>query len=296
VGIFVMKSFKNLFKKSAETESDSIAPKMAQTIEELWNEKDGPIDRTVTAIVLGCGQRGKNYSKFSQDLPGWLKIVGLADPLKHRRERLVKLCNVENDKLVVDDWTKLAAMEKLADCAIITTQDQMHKEPAIALAKKGYHLLLEKPMSVDEQECEEIAAACEEANVILAVCHVLRYFPPVVKIREIVDSGKIGEIVTVDHRENILWWHFAHSFVRGNWRNVKESTFSLLAKSCHDIDMIMYWMGDRKCTKIHSFGGLSHFKKSEAPERAGVTCFDCPQDVERACPYSAKKIYLERYF
>ena len=111
------------------------------------------------------------------------------------------------------------------------------------------------------------------------------------KIREIIDQGLIGEIVTVDHRENILWWHFAHSFVRGNWRNIKSSTFSLLAKSCHDIDLIMYWMGDQKCTKIQSFGSLKHFKSSGAPSNAGKTCYKCPQDVEKACPYSAKKIY-----
>ena len=184
-------------------------------------------------------------------------------------------------------------MNKLADCAFITTQDQMHRDPAIAFSKKGYHLLLEKPMSVDEKECDDIAQACEENGTILAVCHVLRYFPPVLKIRQIIDQGMIGEVVTIDHRENILWWHFAHSFVRGNWRNEKTSTFSLLAKSCHDIDLIMYWMGDRKCTKIQSFGSLKHFKPSGAPAKSGSTCFDCPLDIEQSCPYSAKAIYLK---
>ena len=128
----------------------------------------------------------------------------------------------------------------------------------------------------------------------MAVCHVLRYFPPVLKIREIIDKGEIGEVVTIDHRENIGFWHFAHSFVRGNWRNVATSTFSLLAKSCHDIDLITFWMGDRKCRKVQSFGGLKHFKASQAPDKAGNTCFDCPTNIEQSCPYSAKKIYVER--
>ena len=156
------------------------------------------------------------------------------------------MANLTNPDMILDDWTKLAKLDKLADCAFITTQDQMHMEPAVILAKKGYHLLLEKPMSVDESECEKIAQACQASGVILAVCHVLRYFPPVLKIREIIDSGLIGEVVTIDHRENVHFWHFAHSFVRGNWRNVSTSTFSLLAKSCHDIDLIMFWMGDRR--------------------------------------------------
>ena len=135
-------------------------------------------------------------------------------------------------------------------------------------------------MSVNEAECEDIASACIKNNTIVAVCHVLRYyvwiynfrlhlirskfsiltktdfvfnyryFPPCVKIREIIDSGVLGDIITIDHRENIGFYHFAHSFVRGNWRNEAGSTFSLLAKSCHDIDLIQYWMGDKKCLQV----------------------------------------------
>ena len=104
--------------------------------------------------------------------------------------------------------------------------------------------------------------------ILTAVCHILRYFPPAVKIRQIVESGALGEVVVINHTESILYWHFAHSFVRGNWRSEGESSFSLLAKCCHDIDLIMFWMGDMKCTKIQSFGGLYHFRKEQKPEGA----------------------------
>ena len=126
----------------------------------------------------------------------------------------------------------------------------------------------------------------------MAVCHVLRYFPPAVKIREVIASGALGEVVVVNHTESVLFWHFAHSFVRGNWRNEGESSFSLLAKCCHDIDLIMFWMGDMRCTKIQSFGGLYHFRREQKPEGAASRCFECA--VEKECPYSAQKIYLER--
>ena len=130
----------------------------------------------MTAIVIGCGNRGQTYSNFAKELPTWLKIVAVADPQKHRREKVARMANLTNPDMILDDWTKLAKLDKLADCAFITTQDQMHMEPAVILAKKGYHLLLEKPMSVDESECEKIAQACQDSGVILAVCHVLRYF------------------------------------------------------------------------------------------------------------------------
>ena len=150
-------------------------------------------EKPVTAIVIGCGQRGTNYSNYAKEFPKNFQIVAVSDPVKLKRNRVAKLANLTNSDYIVDDWRKLAQMEKLADCAIICTQDQMHKEPAITLANKGYHLLLEKPMSVLEKECEEIAEACEKNGVILAVCHVLRYFPPVLKMREIIDQGLIGK-------------------------------------------------------------------------------------------------------
>lgn len=145
-------------------------------------------------------------------------------------------------------------------------------------------------MSNLESECQEIYDACKGNDVIMAVCHVLRYFPPCVKIKEVVDSGVLGQVVTINHIENILYWHFAHSFVRGNWRNEATASFSLLAKCCHDIDLIMYWMGDRKCTKIQSFGGLYHFRPEQRPEGASDRCFGCK--IEKDCPYSVQKIYL----
>ena len=121
----------------------------------------------------------------------------------------------------------------------------------------------------------------------------LRYVPPCVKIREIIASGILGEIVTINHCENVLYWHFAHSFVRGNWRNTESSTFSLMAKCCHDIDLIMYWMGERKCTSVQSFGNVYHFKESQKPEGAASRCLQCP--VEKGCPYSVQKIYLQGF-
>ena len=125
---------------------------------------------------------------------------------------------------------------------------------------------------------------------MLCVCHVLRYTPQAQKVREIISSGALGDVVNIQLLEPIGYWHFAHSYVRGNWRNEAGSTFSLLAKSCHDLDLISYWMGDDKCTNVSSFGSLKHFTKANKPANATSRCLDCP--VSGECPYSAKKIYL----
>ncbi len=262
-----------------------------ESLDAYWTRVDGPISRRVTAVVIGAGNRGENYANFALDFPSRMEIVAVAEPLPIRRKRFQERFGLK-DAAVFSDWKDLAAQPKLADVAVVTTQDAMHLEPAEALADKGYHLLLEKPMAVAEAECERIAAACERNGTLLAVCHVLRYYPPAVKIREVVASGVLGDVVAINHSESILYWHFAHSFVRGNWRNEAESTFSLLAKCCHDIDLIQFWMGDMRCTRIQSFGGLYHFKKEQKPEGAADRCFDCK--VEKDCPYSAQKIYIER--
>lgn len=249
-----------------------------------------PAHRKVTTVVIGVGNRGKNYARYAEQFPDLLQVVGVAEPREHVRHFMQKKHSIPQQHCYTG-WQSLAAEEKLADCAIIATQDQQHFGPAVALAKKGYHILLEKPMAVTAEDCCSIYKACKDAGVILAVCHVLRYYPPAKKLKELIDSGIIGEVVNINHTEPVGFWHFAHSFVRGNWRNTKMSTFSLLAKCCHDVDLIAYWMGNKKCTKMSSFGSLHHFRQEKKPAGGGTRCLQCP--VEATCPYSAKKIYLD---
>ncbi|MGW9307083.1 Gfo/Idh/MocA family protein [Saccharomonospora azurea] len=172
---------------------------------------------------------------------------------------------------------------------MIATQDADHVEPAVALARQGYHLLLEKPMATSEADCERIVDAAEEAGVLLAVCHVLRYTPYSRRLKALVDGGRIGDVVSVEHLEPVGWWHQAHSYVRGNWRREDTSTFMLMAKSCHDLDWLTHLIG-RPVERVSSFGGLYEFRAERRPVGAADRCLDCA--VEASCPYSAPRIYL----
>jgi predicted dehydrogenase len=187
------------------------------------------------------------------------------------------------------DWRDVLNQPRIADAAVIATLDRLHHEPALALAERGYHLLLEKPMAVAPEMCRSIVDAARAARVTLAVCHVLRYTPYTRTLRRLLDSGVIGQIVSVQHLEPVGWWHQAHSYVRGNWRRTEESTFMLMAKSVHDIDWLNYVVG-RPVRRVSSFGGLHHFRAEQRPSGAGERCIDCA--IEPDCPYSAKKIYL----
>jgi predicted dehydrogenase len=251
-----------------------------------------PGTRPVTAVVVGAGGRGMTYSQFSLAHPDRLKIVGTAEPKEWNRQYMANTYDLA-DHDVFTDWRELAARPRFADVAIISTQDAMHLEPAIALAKLGYAILLEKPMAPNEADCQRIVEAVKENGNLFAVCHVLRYTSYTQALKHLLDSGAIGEIISVEHLETVGYWHQAHSFVRGNWRNTTESSFMLLAKSCHDLDWIRYIVGE-PCLSVSSFGSLAHFKKSQKPAAAGeaTRCLQCAYEPE--CPYSAKKIYLGR--
>ncbi len=244
----------------------------------------------VTLIVIGAGSRGATYAGYAAQHPEQVRIVGVADPREFYRRQLASQHTIPPEH-VFTDWREAAAQPKFADGVIIATPDQVHVEPAIAFAGLGYHLLLEKPMALNAADCRRIVDAVHANGVMVAVCHVLRYTAYTQQVKAIIASGRLGEIVSLQHLEPVGFWHQAHSFVRGNWRNEAESSSMLLAKSCHDLDWISYIM-DRRCTQVSSFGSLKHFRRAEQPQGAADRCLEC--GVEATCPYSAPRIYLER--
>ena len=246
----------------------------------------------ITAIIVGAGNRGMTYSQFSQEHPDRLQIVGVADTRAWNRQYMIDTYHLSPEN-VASDWKELASREKMADAVIICTQDAMHADPAVAFTRRGYAMLLEKPMAPNEADCHRIIQAVKENGILFGVCHVMRYTRYTQMLKAIIDSGAIGEVISLEHLEPVGYWHQAHSFVRGHWRNEKESSPMLLAKSCHDLDWIRYMVGN-PCRSLSSFGSLMHFKKSVKPDEAGIAmrCLDC--SYEPKCPYSARKIYLGR--
>lgn len=248
--------------------------------------------KPVELLVIGAGSRGTVYGTYAIQHPDLARVVGVAEPREFFRVRLAQKHHLAPEQ-VVTDWRELAARPKCADAVIIATLDSMHSEPAIAFAQKGYDILLEKPMAPNAQDCQQIVEAALANQVMLAVCHVLRYTTYTQQLKHLVASGTIGEIVSIQHVEPVGYWHYAHSFVRGNWRKEAGSSSMLLAKSCHDLDWLRYIMGQR-CVQVSSFGSLMHFRKEAKPAGAGeaTRCLDCAYEPQ--CAYSAKRFYLKQ--
>ncbi|HWB35629.1 MAG TPA: Gfo/Idh/MocA family oxidoreductase [Rugosimonospora sp.] len=236
---------------------------------------------------MGAGLRGQGYARRAVE-GGAARLAAVAEPDPQRRARFAAQFRIPADRTYAS-WAELAADGRVADAAVVATPDRLHTGPAVALAGLGYHLLLEKPMAPTEEEAGAIVDAVERNKVIFALCHVLRYTGYTHTVKALIDEGRIGRIVSVQHLEPVGWWHQAHSFVRGEWRNSGEATPMLLAKACHDIDWLMYVVG-QPVRRVSSFGGLAHFRPDQRPAGAADRCLDCP--LEPTCPYSAPRLYL----
>ncbi|MEH1016198.1 Gfo/Idh/MocA family oxidoreductase [Micromonospora sp. CPCC 206060] len=243
-------------------------------------------DRPVRVALVGAGNRGQTYARWVADHPQRATLVAVADPRAHQRNLVA---SAHPGAVGFADWQDLLLAGVPADAVIIATQDRMHVEPAVAFASAGHHMLVEKPLAPTAEQCRQIVAAVRATGVLFAVCHVLRYTPYTDLVKRVVDSGVLGEIVSVQHLEPVGWWHYAHSYVRGPWRREDLATPMLLAKSSHDLDWLSYVTG-RRIERVASFGGLRHFRPDQRPAGAADRCLDCP--VESTCPYSALKLYL----
>jgi len=250
-----------------------------------------PLRKPVTAITLGAGGRGNVYGNFALKFPDQLDIVGVAEPIPIRNDRYAQKHAIP-DSNRFDTWERVFERPKFADAVIITTPDALHYGPCMKALEMGYDVLLEKPIAPTEKECRNILAMTKKTGRIVAVCHVLRYAPYFVKMKELIAAGAVGEIVSVQHLEPIEHLHMAHSYVRGNWHNSKETTPIILAKSCHDLDIIK-WVIDKPCKEIVAFGDLKWFHQGNAPEGSTARCTDGCK-VERECPYSAIRSYYEK--
>jgi predicted dehydrogenase len=243
------------------------------------------------AVLIGAGERGANsYAPYALRHPDRLRFVAVAEPDAARRAAFAAWHAIPSERQF-STWEDLLALPQMGEAALVCTQDWQHTAPALAAMRCGYHVLLEKPMATTAEECHQLVRASEDLHRQLHICHVLRYTRHFQKMREIVQSGVLGQIIDVAHRENVSFWHMAHSYVRGNWRNKAESSPMILAKCCHDLD-ILPWVLGRACLRLNSAGSLSHFRPENAPAGAPLRCTDgCP--AAATCPYYAPWVYQD---
>lgn len=242
----------------------------------------------VKIAILGLGQRGLIYANYAKEHPDEFEVTAITDNSPQR----LAIAKENFACPVFSDYKDFLAAGIEADIVSVSTQDADHPEHAIACMEKGYDLLLEKPIATTFEGCVQIGDVAKKLHRKVIVCHVLRYTPFYRKLKELITSGKVGDVITVHASENVGYYHQAHSFVRGPWRNSKESSPMILAKCCHDMD-ILRWLIDKKCTSVSSFGSLSVFKPDHAPAGHAAYCSDCSL---KDCIYKAQTLYPEYHW
>ncbi len=248
--------------------------------------------KPVTAIIVGGGHRSFTYAQLALDDPSALKIVGIADPNPDRRKKAMEMFGF-NEEFCFETAQQLAQVPKFADAVINGTMDHQHIETSLPLLEAGYDMLLEKPFAVNIEEMQKLLQTVKKYGNKVMICHVLRYSPFYRSVKEKIRTGVLGDIINIQTSEFVSYHHLSTSYVRGKWGNSDLcKTSMLLAKCCHDIDILMWLMGDNMPATVSSFGSIFQFKPENAPEDAGTRCLvDCP--LVDTCDFSAKKIYLE---
>lgn len=244
----------------------------------------------IKIAIIGLGGRGNVYAQFIKSNPDLFKLVAIVDINLTKHDYAVSEYGLKKE----DCYSSIEAFietDKTADIVAICTQDKDHKYHSILCMEKGYDLLLEKPICNKLEDCLEIEKYATDHNRNVIVCHVLRYTAFYFVIKNLIESGKLGDIVSIQASENVGYWHQAHSFVRGPWHKLSDSSPMILAKCCHDLDIINWLIGE-SCVSISSYGGLKHFNIKNAPKNSGERCSDC--EIAENCVYNAKKIYMDR--
>ncbi len=246
--------------------------------------------KRISFVIIGLGSRGlDSYASYALSHPGEMEIRAAADLRKEKRDKAGMLFGLD-DSMLFETADELLDRDKLADAAIIATQDRDHVVQAVKALEKGYDILLEKPISPVRDEVGLLERKAAETGRLVIVCHVLRYTPFYKTIKDLIAKGAIGRLMSLDAVEHVGYWHQAHSFIRGNWRKESLSSPMLMQKSCHDMDIIRYLVSS-PCTRISSFGRLSYFTAANAPEGAARRCLDgCL--AKDGCPFDAEKIYI----
>ncbi len=245
----------------------------------------------IRILLLGAGNRGTEvYGNFIKRHPVDIRIAAVAEPNPQRRERCAEIHHIPAEHQF-ESWENALAVEKVADAVINATPDDVHHDSAVAALQAGYNLLLEKPIATTLSDTLHIVKTAQDLGRKLMVCHVLRYTSFFKKAHEIIRTGRLGQVIHISHSENVAYFHMAHSYVRGNWRNTSTSAPMILAKCCHDLDLLTWFLGE-PCAQLSSMGGLRHFRPENAPYGAPSRCTDgCP--AAKDCPFYAPRIYID---
>lgn len=246
----------------------------------------------IPVIIVGMGERASIYAREALAHPDLFQIVGVADVDPRRIHVAQNMFDIPDDHCF-SSVEELVSVPRFAAAAINGTMDQQHVPTSLPLLRHGYDLLLEKPFAINQKEADQLLQCAREYRRRVMICHVLRYTPFYLKIKEALINGEIGAVINIQMTEQVSFFHHSVSYVRGKYASPKLCGSGMLLSKCsHDLDIMAWLMNDTVPLSVSSVGSLLQFRPEMAPENAGKHCLlDCP--IERSCVYSARRLYVE---
>ena len=272
------------YKEDDSSEGDKIMEKGSNTGEEVSSAPKR------WAVIVGYGNRGQVYADYSLDRPEEFGVAAVVDPSEFKLSEAKKRYNLSDDRLF-KTFAEFKAKNVPCDFVINATMDQYHYKTAIEILEAKYDMLMEKPIVPNEKELMDIKKLADKNGCKVFICHVLRYTPYYRRIKEIINSGTLGTIMTMEMNEHVCIAHYLTAYARGKWNSEAHcGSGMLLAKCCHDMD-IMCWLNNAtEPETVSSMGNRSQFVKANKPKDAAEFCYQCKH--EKDCPYSATNLYL----
>lgn len=251
-------------------------------------------EKKISVVAVGCGDRATTYLRIGVLNLKLMEVVAAVDPNPERLRYMQETFNIPAEKCYTH-IDQVLAQGKIADCVINGTMDQYHFETALPFLKQGYDMLLEKPLVNNTEDLLELRDVAEENGCRLMVCHVLRYAPFYRKIKELILDGEVGEIMNIQTTERVGAFHSSSAYIRGKWKSKEECNSSfLLAKCCHDIDLLCWLNNVSAPISVSSMGGRNFFVPEKAPANSGTRCLvDCPMEIRQKCVYDVQSMYLD---
>ena len=237
------------------------------------------MEKTLHIGLIGAGNRA---GKYLSCLPQGVQVDAVVDPDSLRRKHLLKNCPAAKGYAHMVD---IPASEPL-DAVIVAAPDRVHVPIGKEAARRGWHILMEKPVAQNLAEYRELMAST--AGITVGVCLEMRLHPFYRRVKELIP--RLGRILSVHHTEKIGADRMSHSFVRGLWASHSSAGPIFLSKCCHDTDFLLWALGGTP-VEVRSKGALQRFKASQAPKGSTERCLTCPL---KDCPYNAVKLYRER--
>jgi len=220
---------------------------------------------TIGIGVIGCGGMGMAIVNRVLERNPRLRVHGIFDPDERSVRRALEA--IDPKPRVYDNYPDLIRAPEV-QWVMIASWNCFHREQTVAALEAGKHVFCQKPLATTLEDCRAMNEALKKSGRLFNIGFTLRYSPHYRRIKQLLDEGAVGRIISMEFNETLNFNH--GGYIMGDWRRLRKYAGThLLEKCCHDIDLVNWMVGSR-ARRVASFGGLDFFIPGNEYNRARI--------------------------